>query len=70
MMETGLLHKLEKKYKVPDECRQKAEEKTNAHPLSIHEVAAVFVIIGVGVSFSCIILLAEISWTTLRIKIQ
>ena len=66
MMETGILHKLERKYKLPDECSQIAEEKMNAHPLSIHEVAAVFVIIAVGVSFSCIILLAEITWTKLR----
>ena len=66
MMETGILHKLEKKYKIPDECSEKAEEKTNAHPLSLHEVAAVFVIIGAGVSFSCFILLAEVIWTKLR----
>ena len=66
MAETGILDKLEKKFPVEDPCAEKEEEAMKAHALSIDEVAAVFVILAVGIAAALLALVAENVWIIKR----
>ena len=66
MSETGILHYFEKKFKEPDECDAKRREKTSTHTLSIFEVAAMFVVLAVGVGTSTLVLTIEILLTRFK----
>ena len=66
MTETGILQKLERKFPVGDPCAEKEEDRTNAHALSINEVAAVFVLLAIGISSALLILVAELTRTSKR----
>ena len=68
MAESGILHALNRKHKIPDKCEEKKQEMTNAHALNIYEVAAVFVILVTGIATSVIVLLFEIILQKVRRK--
>ena len=69
MSETGVLHYFEKKFRQPDECAVKKSEtqRTNARSLSIIEVAAMFIVLAVGVGTSTLVLLLEVTWIRINL---
>ena len=58
MAETGILHGLQKKYENLDICS--TQTVTTAWALELSKVAAAFVVFGVGISASLIVLAVEI----------
>ena len=67
MSETGVLHYFEKKFRQPDECAAKKSERTNARPLSIIQVAAMFIVLAVGTGASTLVLVFEITWIRINL---
>ena len=61
MAESGILNKLETKYQLASPCARKEKKLTNAHMLTINEVAGMFVILAVGIASSFVVFLLEVT---------
>ena len=63
MTETGLLRKIYQKYKLKDVCEEKKREMRQTHPITMQEIMAMFLILGIGLMTACLIYLSGVFYS-------
>ena len=66
MEEGGLLLKFEKMHALPDKCAERRLEMAKSNAITLPEVMAAFILLGVGILASCVMFFLELLYSCVR----